>query len=319
MNTMTILMTIVSTTLIYASPLIFTSLGGTFSERGGIVNVGLEGIMVIGAFASTVFSISFNETFGAATPWLALLVGGICGLLFSIIHAVATVNLRANHIISGTVLNMLAPAAAVFLTKVIYDGKGQTPIIQQNMSTTDIPLLSKIPVIGDIFFSNTLVIGWIGILLAFVSWWVLYKTRFGLRLRSVGENPEAADTLGISVYKMRYSAVLISGMLGGIGGAIMSQAITLNYNVSTIAGQGFMALAAMIFGKWNPIGAMFAALFFGFAQSLSIVGAYIPIISGWNDVVFKVAPYLITIVVLAFFIGKSTAPKADGETFIKSK
>ncbi|KRM72216.1 ABC transporter permease [Lacticaseibacillus brantae] len=318
MNAMTLLLTVMSTTLVYSAPLIFTAIGGTFSERSGIVNVGLEGIMVMGAFASVVFNLMLGKSFGGATPWLGLLVGGIVGLIFSLIHAVATVNWRTDHIISGTVLNLLAPALAIYLTKLIFQGRGQTDIIQYPLDTMTIPGLAQIPFIGPIFFTSTSLVAYLGMIVAAFGFWLLKYTRFGLRLRSVGEHPEAADSLGISVYRYRYIGVLISGFLGGIGGAIMAQSITLNFSISTIVGQGFISLAAMIFGKWNPLGAMGAALFFGFAQSLAIIGKYIPVISGIPNVWFTLAPYLITIVVLVLFIGKSKAPAADGTTFIKS-
>lgn len=319
MSLETILMTVFSSTLIYAAPLIFTALGGTFSERSGIVNVGLEGMMIVGAFSSTVFTLSFSNALGAATPWLSILVGGFFGFLFSILHSVATVNFRADHIISGTVLNLLAPGLCVFLTRIIYNGKGQTPIIEQGLGTYTFPGLSKIPVLGKILFTRTSLVAYVAILIAIVSWYFLYRTNVGLRLRSVGENPVAADTLGINVYKYRYLGVLISGFLGGMGGAVMAQSITMNFSSNTISGQGFMALAAMIFGKWHPIGAMGAALFFGLAQSLPITGAYIPLLSHVNSVWFQVAPYVITIIVLVIFLGKAVAPAADGTNYVKNK
>lgn len=319
MNIMTLLLTVVSTTLVYSAPMIFTSIGGTFSERSGIVNVGLEGIMVMGAFSSVVFNLFTAHIFHGATPWLGLLVGGLVGVLFSLMHAVATINWRTDHIISGTVLNLMAPALGVYLTKLIFAGKGQTDIVQQPLANVTMPGLSNIPVIGPIFFRNTSLVAYFGIFVAIFSWWVLKYTRFGLRLRSVGEHPEAADSVGISVYKYRYMGVMLSGLLGGIGGAIMAESITLNFSVSTIVGQGFMSLAAMIFGKWNPIGAMGAAIFFGFAQSLAIIGKYIPVIANVPNVWFTLAPYLITIIVLVAFIGKSQAPAADGSTFVKSR
>lgn len=318
MNLTTILALIVSSTLVYSAPLIFTALGGAFSEHSGIVNVGLEGIMTIGAFASIVFNLSFAGDFGNLTPWLGLLVGGITGLIFSVLHAVATVNFRADHIISGTVLNLMAPPLAVFLVKAIYD-KGQTQNISADFGYYSVPGLSKIPVIGQIFFTNTSACAWLAIILAFILGWVLNKTRFGLRLRSAGENPQAADTLGVNVYAMRYAGVLISGFLGGIGGAVFAQAISGNFSVSTIVGQGFMALASMIFGKWSPVGAMLSSLFFGFAQSLSIIGHQLPVISSVPAVYLQIAPYVITIVVLVAFFGKAVAPAADGVNYIKSK
>lgn len=318
-NFISTLSIVVSSALIYAAPLIFTALGGTFSERSGIVNVGLEGIMVMGAFSSIVFNLSMGDVFGNWTPWVGLLVGGGIGLIFSLIHAVATVNLRANHIVSGTVINMLAPALAIFLTRVLYEGRGQTDFIKFNFGKSNIPLLEHIPILGDIFFKGTSAAAFVAILIAVLAWYILFKSRFGLRLRSVGEHPQAADTLGINVYLMRYAGVMISGFLGGIGGAVAAQSISLNFSVSTIAGQGFIALAAMIFGKWNPLGAMGAAIFFGFAQSLSVIGSYIPFIKDVPPVALQISPYILTIIVLVAFIGKSQGPAANGETYIKSK
>lgn len=310
---------IVSSTLVYSGPLIFTALGGVFSERSGIVNVGLEGIMVMGAFGSVIFNLFTADTFGAWTPWLGLLIGGLVGILFSLVHAVATVHLRADHIISGTVLNLVAPSLGVFLTRELFAGKGQTDMIAESFGYANIPLLSQIPVIGDIFFKSTSLPAYVGILSAFVVAFIIYRTAFGLRLRSVGEHPQAADTLGINVYLMRYIGVLLSGFFGGVGGAVLAQSISLNFSVSTIAGQGFMAMAAMIFGKWNPVGAMGAALFFGFAQSLAVVGSQIPLISSIPSVYLQIAPYIITIIVLVSFVGRSQGPAANGTTYVKSK
>ena len=315
----TTLAVVVSTTLQYSAPLIFTSLGGTFSERSGIVNVGLEGIMVTGAFASVIFNLNVAAQFGVWTPWISLLIGGLVGVLFALPHAVATVHLRSDHIISGTVLNLIAPALCVFWVKQIFDGIGQTPYIQQSFTFVRIPFLADIPIIGKIFFDRTYLEAWLAIAVAFVCWFVLFKTRFGLRLRSVGEHPQAADTLGINVFAMRYAGVLLSGFFGGVGGAVVAQSISRNFAVTTIIGQGFIAMAAMIFGKWNPIGAMLASVFFGLSQSLSIIGEQIPVIKDIPSVYLQAAPYVITIIVLVAFIGKSEGPAANGTTYIKSK
>ncbi|HEL0247568.1 TPA: ABC transporter permease [Streptococcus equi subsp. zooepidemicus] len=318
MSLVTIFALLVSSMLIYATPLIFTSIGGTFSERAGVVNVGLEGIMVMGAFSGIVFNLEFAHIFGKATPWIAVLVGGVVGLIFSLIHALATINFRADHIVSGTVLNLLAPSLAIFLVKVMY-GKGQTDNIQQSFGKFDFPILSKIPIIGDIFFRNTSLVGYLAVGFSFLAWFVLYKTRFGLRLRSVGEHPQAADTLGINVYLMKYYGVIISGFLGGIGGAVYAQSISVNFAVTTILGPGFIALAAMIFGKWNPVGAMLSSLFFGLSQSLAVIGAQLPVLEKIPTVYLQIAPYLLTIIILAAFFGQAVAPKADGVNYIKSK
>lgn len=309
---------ILTQTLIYSTPLILTALGGVFSERGGIVNVGLEGIMVMGAFAAVVFNIEMADQFGKMTPWLAIIFAGFVGLVFSALHAMATINFRADHIISGTVMNMMAPALAVFLVKVIYN-KGQTDNIKQTLGYFSFPGLESIPILGPLFFKDTFLPAYCAVLIAVLSWFVIFKTKFGLRLRSVGEHPQAADTLGINVYLMRYSGVLISGFLGGMGGAVFAQSISGRFAITTIAGQGFISMAAMIFGKWNPLGAMGAAIFFGFAQNISIAGGDLPIISSIPDVYLQAAPYALTIIVLVMFLGKSSAPKADGINYIKSK
>ena len=316
MNLVNTLQIIVANMLIYSTPLIFTSIGGVFSERGGIVNVGLEGIMTIGAFSSVVFNLTTAGMFGSMTPWLSILFGALIGALFSSLHAVATVNLRADHIVSGTVLNLMAPALGVFLLQVFYQ-QGQININEQ-IGYWNVPLLSNIPVIGKIFFSQTSLPGFLAIVVAILAWYVLFKTRFGLRLRSVGENPQAADTLGLNVYALRYTGVLISGVLGGIGGALFAQSIAGNFSASTIVGQGFMSMAAMIFGRWNPVGAMAAALFFGFSQSMAIVGAQLPLLNQVPAVYLQVAPYVFTVLILVVFFAKSKAPAADGVNYIKS-
>ncbi len=318
MNTIEILQLLVTSSLMYSAPLILTAIAGTFSERSGVINIGLEGIMVIGAFSSAIFNLQFYEVFGKQTPWIAMLVGGFIGLLFSTLHAVATVNLRANHIVSGTALNLLAPGLSVFLVRVLY-GKAQTGPLAESFGIMSFPILKDIPIIGKIFFTSVTPLGYLGIAIGIIGWFVLFKTPFGLRLRAVGEHPIAAETVGINVYFYKYAGVLISGFLGGMGGAMQSQAIANEFGVLTITGQGFMAMAAMIFGKWNPIGATFAAVFFGFAQSLSRVGRYIPIIQNIPTIYLQVLPYVLTIVILVGFIGKSEAPEAIGKTYIKSR
>ena len=174
---------------------------------------------------------------------------------------------------------------------------------------------SDIPVIGDIFFKNTSLMGYVAIGFSFVAWFIMFKTKFGLRLRSVGEHPQAADTLGINVYLMRYYGVLISGFLGGVGGALYAQSASVNFSATTIVGPGFIALAAMIFGKWSPIGAMLSSLFFGLSQALAVVSTQIPFLAHIPGVYLRIAPYVLTIIVF----GKSVAPKADGVNYIKSK
>ncbi|AIZ61367.1 ABC transporter permease [Bacillus safensis] len=318
MGFLQILEIIVPATLVYAAPLILTALGGVFSERSGVVNIGLEGLMVVGAFSSIIFNLFFADTFGALTPWLGLLVGMAVGGLFSLIHAVATITFRADQTVSGVAINMLALGATLFVVKLIY-GKAQTDKITEPFYKGDIPLLSDIPIIGDIFFKDVYYTSILALALAVVAWFVLFKMPFGLRLRAVGEHPMAADTMGIKVYRMRYIAVFISGLFGGLGGAVYASTIALDFSHATITGQGFIALAALVFGKWHPFGAMGAALFFGFAQSLSIIGSLLPLFQDIPNVYMLIAPYVLTILALTGFIGRADAPKALGTPYLKGK
>lgn len=307
---------LVPVAIAYAAPLILTAIGGVFSERSGVVNIGLEGLMVVGAFIGVLFNLSFAHIFGAGTPWLALLAAMVVAALFSLFHAVASVSFRADQVVSGVAINLLAVGLCLFLVKKIYD-KGQTDFVKETFIRDGIPVLEKIPFIGPMFFQNVYMTSVLAIGVAIFAWIVLYYTPFGLRLRAVGEHPMAADTMGINVTRMRYIAVMISGGLAGIGGAIYSQSISQDFGHSTINGQGFMALAALIFGKWHPLGAMGAALFFGFAQALSIVGGSLPFISEIPNVFLLILPYVLTIFALAGFIGKANAPKALGIPYIK--
>ncbi|SDJ71233.1 simple sugar transport system permease protein [Sediminibacillus albus] len=316
MGILDIIQSIIPTALFFSAPLIFTALGGVFSERSGVVNIGLEGLMVMGAFVGIVFNLTFADVFGAATPWLSILAAMVVSSIFSIIHAVASVSFRADQVVSGVAINFLALGLGVFLTKQWY-GKGQTDMVSQPFYSLDIPFLSDVPILGPLFFQDMYMTSYLAIFIAFIAWFILYKTPFGLRLRSVGEHPMAADTNGINVYAMRYIAVMISGAMGGIGGSVFALTIAMNFSQSTIVGQGFMSLAAVIFGKWHPLGAMGAALFFGFAQSLSVISAGIPLLEDIPQIYLLIAPYVLTILALAGFIGRAEAPKANGEPYIK--
>jgi ABC-type uncharacterized transport system permease subunit len=316
MTFLEVLYFIVPVAIAYAAPLILTAIGGVFSERSGVVNIGLEGLMVIGAFIGVIFNLTFVDTFGSSTPYIALLAAMVVASLFSLFHAVASVSFRADQVVSGVAINLLAVAICLFLVKKIY-GKGQTDFVQETFLRNDIWLLEKIPFLGPMFFQDVYWTSVIAIGIAILAWVVLYYTPFGLRLRAVGEHPMAADTMGINVTRMRYIAVMISGGLAGIGGAIYAQSISQDFGHATINGQGFMALAAMIFGKWHPLGALGAAVFFGFAQALSIVGGSLPVISEIPSVFLLILPYVLTILALAGFIGKASAPKALGTPYIK--
>ncbi|AZV42337.1 ABC transporter permease [Peribacillus asahii] len=313
-----VLLIIIPSMIAYAAPLIFTALGGVFSERSGVINIGLEGLMVIGAFTGIVFNLTYADVFGNWTPWISVLVAMVAGVLFSLLLAVATITFRADQTVSGVALNLLSVGLTIFLVKKIYD-KGQTDFISETFARIDIPLLSDIPFIGPVFFSNSYYIAYIAILVSFIVWYILYKTPFGLRIRAVGEHPMAADTMGVNVFKIRYAGVLISGAFAGVGGAIHATIFANDFSHATINGQGFMAIAAMIFGKWHPVGAMGAALFFGLAQSLSIVGSSLPLFKDIPSVYLLIAPYVLTIIALTGFIGRADAPKAAGQPYIKGE
>ncbi|WP_026688873.1 ABC transporter permease [Alteribacter aurantiacus] len=317
MDILQILYTIIPAALIAATPLIFTALGGLFSERAGVVNIGLEGLMVIGAFSGIVATLWFESMgLGYASPWLALLVAMIIGAVFSLFHAVASITLRADQVVSGVALNFLAVGLAVFMVREIFD-RGQTDYISARIYRTDVPFLSDIPFIGPMLFSRVYATTYIAIILAVVVWYVVFKTPFGLRLRSVGEHPMAADTMGIKVNRMRYIAVMLSGAFGGVGGAVFAITTAGNFAGNTIVGQGFMALAALIFGKWHPFGALGAALFFGLAQALSLTAQQIPALAQVPQVYLLIAPYVLTILALAGFVGKANPPNAIGKPYEK--
>ncbi|WP_173916452.1 ABC transporter permease [Halobacillus sp. Marseille-Q1614] len=316
MNIIEILESVIPQALFFASPLILTALGGVLSERSGIINIGLEGLMVMGAFVGIVFNLTFADTFGSFTPWLSITAAMIISAVFALVHAVASITFRADQVVSGVAINFLALGIGLFLTKQWYD-KGQTDMVSKPFYTTDVWLLSDIPILGGLLFSRMYLTSYMAIILAFVVWFVLFKTPFGLRLRSVGEHPMAADTNGINVYGMRYVAVMLSGALGGLGGSVFALTIAMNFSQSTIVGQGFMALAAVIFGKWHPLGALGAAIFFGFAQSLSVVSSGIPLLADVPQVFLLIAPYVLTILALAGFIGRAEAPKSLGSPYVK--
>ncbi|MEC2076914.1 ABC transporter permease [Metabacillus fastidiosus] len=318
MSVLQMLNIIIPTALFVAAPLIFTALGGVFSERSGVVNIGLEGLMIIGAFAGILFNLTFADVFGNMTPWLSILAGLVAGALLSVLHAVASITFKADQTVSGVAINFLAAGLAIFLVKLLYD-KGQTDRIQVSFNKFDVPILSDIPIIGKMFFQGGYITSYVAIIVAFIVFFILYKTPFGLRIRSVGEHPMAADTMGINVVKMRYIGVILSGAFAGVGGAVYAMIISRDFSHATISGQGFMALAAVIFGKWHPLGAMGAALFFGLAQGLSIIGGTLPFLKNIPAVYLLILPYVLTILALTGFIGRADAPKASGIPYIKGK
>jgi simple sugar transport system permease protein len=318
MSFLEVLYIVVPVALAYATPLIIAALGGIFSECSGVVNIALEGIMVIGAATGIITTLTLTEMgLGGLSPWISLLVAMVVGALFSLFLAVPAILWRADQTVLGVAINMLAIGLAIFVVRVLYN-KGQTDFIEFRIAKENVPILSDIPVLR-MFFINVQYTSFIAIALAFVVWFVIFKTPFGLRLRSVGEHPMAADTMGINVTKMRFMGVMLSGAFGGLAGAVYAVTVTTNFSGTTIVGQGFLAIAAMIFGKWNPLGALGAGLFFGFAQALSIIGSNLPVISNVPQVLLLIAPYALTILALAGVVGRADAPKSVGIPYIKGK
>jgi ABC-type uncharacterized transport system permease subunit len=314
---MDILTFIIHNSIIFATPLILAALGGLFSERSGVTNIGLEGLMIMGAFSGSIFTIwAVNWGMGAFSSWFALIAAVIVGAVFALPHAVASITFKADQIVSGVALNFLAAGLSIFLVKNIFDGAGQTPTLPDvaRLTKVSIPVLSDIPYIGHMFF-EAYPTSYIAFAIVAIVFFVIFKTPFGLRLRSVGEHPRAADTMGINVARTRYIGVILSGALAALGGAIYAMAITGNFSHNTISGHGFMALAALIFGKWHPVGAMGAALFFGIANAMAAIGQTI----GLTDYVPRefliMFPYLVTIIALASFVGRADAPAAIGKSY----
>ncbi|GAA0356360.1 ABC transporter permease [Bacillus horti] len=303
--------------VLYTIPILITALGGLFSERSGVVNIGLEGLMVVGSFAGaftiyTMHGIWPNE---AWVVWVGLLAAMVLGMLFSLLHAFASINLSANQIISGVAINLLAGAITVFLARGIM---GSGKISASQFRPFDVPFLSDIPVLGSLLFTRTYITTWLVLGIVLVSAFVLYKTSFGLRLRAVGENPHAAEAAGINVRFIRYMAVIISGAFAGLGGATIVVTYSGEFS-GTVAGLGFLALASLIFGQWKPLGILAATFFFGFASTIATVSQVIPALAVVPPVLLKIFPYVMTLIALILFSKSSRAPKGLGEPFDSSK
>lgn len=287
-----------------ATPLLLAALGGMFSERSGVINIALEGLMLAGAFTAA------SVTWYAGSPWAGLAAAILAGAAVASIHAVACIRYRADQVVSGTAINILLTGVPALLSGAFFLSSGSTP---------QVPRGNLIPITPVV----------IAFLLVPVSWYVLYRTPFGLRLRAVGENPEAADAAGVSVNRMRYTAVLLSGALAGIGGAYLSIGQSSLFTRNMSAGRGFIALAALIFGKWRPVQTMLACLLFGFTEAftIQIQGKHYTFgllgfnVNDWEipNQFVQMIPYVLTIVVLAGFIGQSRAPRSLGLPYSKER
>jgi simple sugar transport system permease protein len=295
-----------ASTLIYATPLAYAALGGIFSERAGVVNIGLEGMMLTGAF----FGIWGTTKSG---HWeIGLLSAIVFGGLMALVHAVFSIHLRADQIVTGTAINFLAVGITGYLFIDLYGANGTPPQIDM-VPNIHLPGIASLPWLGPVFGSLNLMI-WIVFILLVLTHLVLFRTPVGLRIRSVGEHPRAADTVGIPVYRVRYAAVILSGMLAALGGAYLSIGFVGSFGQNMTAGRGFIALAAVIFGKWRPYGAFAACLLFGFSSGLA---DRLQSVAGTSVNLLSTLPYVLTLIALVGLVGRSRAPAADGQPYVK--
>jgi ABC-type uncharacterized transport system permease subunit len=299
----------------FTIPLLITAIGGLYSERSGVVNIGLEGLMVVGSFAAAITISVLQPVLDSQALWWGLLAAVLAGALFSLLHAFASINLHANQVISGTAINMIAGALTVFIARNL-TGTGNIQI--NPFSRFDIQLLSGLPVVGKLLFANTYPTTWLALFILAVAYFVLYRTVFGLRLRACGEHPQAVASAGVNVRLIRYTAVVISGACAGLGGAIILTTYSGEFN-GTVFGLGFLALAALIFGQWKPLGILGATLFFGFASTIATSAQAIPALAYIPGVVLKTFPYVVTLLVLVMFSKSTQPPRASGEPFEQGK
>lgn len=316
---------ILDATLRNATPLIFAALAGMFSERSGIVNIALEGKILISAFFGASAAYYFNS------PWMGLLAGVLSSVVFAQLHAFATVTHNGDHVVSGLAINILAAGLTAAIGNYWFRQGGNTPNlafgdVDARFKPITLPFadqLADVPIIGGIYselISGHFLLVYLAFLAVPLCWYILFRTRFGLRVRAVGENPHAVDTAGISVAKTRYLALLMTGILVGFAGVYLSVAVTAQFSPNMSAGKGYMALAALIFGKWRPRTAMQACLLFGLLEAIAIrsqgavlLGVEVPV------QLVEATPYILTVVLLGGFIGRSVAPKVIGEPYVKER
>ena len=289
-------------TLEAAALLLLPALGGVISERSGVVNIAMEGMMLTGAFFAVVADLAWHN------PWLAALVGIVAGGLMALIHAVVSIRFRADQIVSGIAINIFAAGLTLFLVQRIFGLQDVGHVGQSELLPyINIPVLDQIPFLGRVLFQQNVVV-YAALILLVVVQVMLFRTRLGLRIRSVGEHPQAADTAGINVFAIRYGAVITSGLLSGLAGAFLAIGISNTFVPNMTDGRGYIALAAMIFGKWTPIGAFVACLIFGLGQAIYDANSIIHV----SQYLLSMLPYILTLVVLAGIVGRSIPPAADG-------
>lgn len=310
--------------VVSAIPLLIVAIGGMFSERSGVVNIALEGIMLVGAFSGIVFinkmqsAMMIRTILGNQLLLLGgLVVGGLVGMVISLAHAFASIKMKANQVISGTAINIFAASFVVFMARQVF---GYQQVYFMDRFKLSIPVLKDIPILGAMLFNNAYLSTYLGMAILIIGAHVLYKTRFGLRLRACGEHPQAADAAGINVYKIRYASVLISGFLAGLGGVALIVPTSVNFN-ATVYGFGFLALAVLIFGQWKPYRILIGSLIFGLALTVASASDSIPFLQALNlnRYFYNMIPYIITLIVLGFTSKKSQGPRAAGQPYDKGK
>ncbi|MEQ3624425.1 MAG: ABC transporter permease [Celeribacter sp.] len=313
---------ILDSTLRLATPLLLACLAGLFSERAGVIDIGLEGKMLIAAFTSAAIAAITGSV------WIGLLAGVGASILLALVHGLASITFRGNQLISGVAINFLASGLTVLIAQTWFKQGGRTPSLMGNARFEQIRLpfadeIIDIPVLGPIYaelLSGHSILVYVGLLCVPLTWYVLFRTRFGLRLRAVGENPAAVDTAGVSVAGIRYSAVIIAGVLCGIAGAYLATGLQAGFVKDMTAGRGYMALAALIFAKWRPWYALYATLLFGLLQALALRYQNIDLGVITIPVQFMDSlPYILTVVILAGFVGRAIPPRAGGQPYVKER
>ena len=317
------LINILNSTIRLSVPLLLACLAGLYSERAGIFDIGLEGKMLAGAFASAAAAAVF------VSAWVGLAVAIVIAVLLALVHGFASITNRGNQIVSGVAINFIAAGSTIILGQAWFNQGGRTPSLppEARFGAIHLPFadaLRDVPVIGPIYsglLSGHSLLAYLAFLTVPFTWWVLFRTRFGLRLRAVGENPAAVDTAGISVTWLRYRAVICTGVLTGIAGSYMALSQNAGFVKDMTAGRGFIALAALIFAKWRPVPAMFACLLFGFLDALSIrlQGTPLPLVGRVPVQFMQALPYVLTVILLAGFIGKAIPPRAGGVPYVKER
>ncbi len=323
MEFFTLLILMTDATLRVSAPLVLASLAGLFAERSGVVDIGLEGKMLGAAFAAAAAAAA------AGSAWVGLLAGIGASVLLASLHGFACITHNGNQVVSGLAINILVSGLTVILGIAWFSLGGRTPLLSEEARFTPIiwpgaEAVADVPILGPLYselLSGHNLLVYVALLAVPVTWWVVYRTRFGLRLRAVGENPQAVDTAGISVSMLRYKAMLCGGVLCGIAGAYLSTAQGAAFIRDMTAGKGYIALAALIFGKWRPVPAMLACLLFGFLDAVTarLQGVRLPAVGEIPVQFIQALPYVLTVILLAGFIGKAVAPKASGIPYVKER